>query len=277
MLTMFKRLASLVPTPATSKVTLFVSDAGVPSYKDDAGLVTPMSGQPIPAGYIDGFKMEYVSGTQIRFTSGSAYIPSLGRALAMTSSVTKTPTLAANSWYHNYAYDNAGTPDIEVSTTAPAAPYSGTARTKTGDTSRRYIGSFKTGATSAILKFVHGTSDGSVAYNEGIGSAPFVVVNGGSQTVPTTADCSAIVPATARRASTVILNAATSTAAYLHISNSDGPTPGAGGGFLGLVSPNSVSSAPVTLDSNQRYTYAYEAAVGTGGSFHRVGGYFYER
>ncbi|WP_414609310.1 hypothetical protein, partial [Stenotrophomonas pavanii] len=133
------RLASLIPTPATNKVTLFVSDTGIPSYKDDAGLVTPMSGQPIPAGYIDGLKMEWVSGTQIRFTSGSAYIPSLGRALALAAAVTKTPTLAANTWYHNYVYDNAGTADVEVSTTVPAAPYSGTARTKAGDTSRRYI------------------------------------------------------------------------------------------------------------------------------------------
>ncbi|WP_414609303.1 hypothetical protein, partial [Stenotrophomonas pavanii] len=139
MLTMFKRLASLIPTPATNKVTLFVSDTGIPSYKDEAGLVTPMSGQPIPAGYIDGLKMEWVSGTQIRFTSGSAYIPSLGRALALAAAVTKTPTLAASTWYHAYLYSNAGTPDVEVTTTAPDTPYSGTARTKAGDTSRRYI------------------------------------------------------------------------------------------------------------------------------------------
>lgn len=46
MLTMFKRLASLVPTPATNKVTLFVSDTGVPSYKNETGNVFTLSGQP---------------------------------------------------------------------------------------------------------------------------------------------------------------------------------------------------------------------------------------
>lgn len=195
MLSFFKRLASLVPIPKPDHVTLFVSELGIPSYKDDAGLVTSMSGQPIPEGYIDGFKMEYVSGTQIRFTGGSAYIPSLGRAITLASPVTKTPTLAANTWYHNYTYDNAGTTDVEVSATAPAAPYNGTARAKTGDTSRRYIGSFRTDASGSIYNFQH--ADSGVMYLTDISVSPFRVVSGGTSTAWATFSASAVAPVTA--------------------------------------------------------------------------------
>ena len=198
MLTMFKRLASLIPTPATNKVTLFVSDTGIPSYKDDAGLVTPMSGQPIPTGYIDGLKMEWVSGTQIRFTSGSAYIPSLGQALTLAAAVTKTPTLAASTWYHAYLYSNAGTPDVEVTTTTPDTPYSGTARTKNGDTSRRYLGAFKTDSSPAIIGF-DSLAGGLVFYRIPAASfGNFQILNGGASTTPVDLDCSGYIPATAR-------------------------------------------------------------------------------
>lgn len=230
------------------------------------------------AGHMLGLGMEYVGPAAVRVTSGSAWIPSLQRAVEVPSALTLSGlSLTPSTWYHLFLYMNGATPAIEAVTTVPAAPYSGTARAKNGDPSRRYIGSFKTGSTGQILKFVHVPADNSVAYNESIGGAPFVVVNGSTQTVPTTADCSAVVPLTSRRANAVILNAATSSSAYLHLSNSDGPTPGAGGGFLGLVSPLSVGSTPVTLDATQRYNFAYEAAVGGGGCFHRISGYVFDR
>lgn len=271
MLTMFKRLASLIPTPATNKVTLFVSDTGIPSYKDDTGLVTPMSGQPIPAGYIDGLKMEWVSGTQIRFTSGSAYIPSLGRALALPSALTKTLTLSPNTWYHNFLYSNAGTSDVETVTTLPDTPYNGTARTKSGDTSRRYIGSFKTGASSMILKFVQ--SNGSVIYNEDTNAAPFLVLAAGTATTATSVSAAAVAPVTAVSVKGTILNAATN-AAYVRISNSDGPSPTAG--YITLASPNGVTVTDILLNTSQAYTYAYDTAP-TGSTYHRVFGYSFER
>ncbi|HEL3849456.1 TPA: hypothetical protein UMZ03_000119 [Stenotrophomonas maltophilia] len=205
MLTMFKRLASLIPTPATNKVTLFVSDTGIPSYKDDAGLVTPMSGQPIPAGYIDGLKMEWVSGTQMRFTSGSAYIPSLGRALALAAAITKSPSLAASTWYHAYLYSNGGTPDVEVTITAPDTPYSGTARAKTGDTSRRYIGSFKTDASSNIIQFQVGTND-SFEYRIPASTQPLRCLSNGVATTRTTVSLAAAVPVTATAVSLILTN-----------------------------------------------------------------------
>lgn len=272
MLTMFKRVASLIPTPATNKVTLFVSDTGIPSYKDDTGLVTPMSGQPIPAGYIDGLKMEWVSGTQIRFTSGSAYVPSLGRALALAAAVTKTPTLAANTWYHNYVYDNAGTTDVEVSTTVPAAPYNGTARTKTGDTSRRYIGSFRTDASGAIYKFKQ--SGTQVVYLVSTELTPFSVFSGTVPVAPatTSVSASAIVPLTSTSALMMNLNASTN--AFLLITNSEGPT---APGFIVFVAPNATMAMTAPLASDQSLICSYQSSGTSLTAVLRVYGYTYER
>lgn len=267
MLTMFKRLASLIPTPATNKVTLFVSDTGIPSYKDDTGLVTPMSGQPIPAGYIDGLKMEWVSGTQIRFTSGSAYIPSLGRALTLAAAVTKTPTLAASTWYHAYLYSNAGTPDVEVTTTAPDTPYSGTARTKTGDTSRRYIGSFRTDASGSIFRFIN-LAPGQVFYQENIVPAPFAVVQDGNASSPTSASCKAVIPVTARVGVFLISNLDPST--RVDIWNSEGVRP------MLFVYGGSSNQAILPVDSSQTLMYSFVSAPTSAVNI-RVGGYHYER
>lgn len=153
MLTMLKRAASAVLTPAAGKVTVFVDDVGVPSYKDEAGNTQQMSWEP-PKGYIDGLKLEWVSGTQVRVTPGAAYVPGPKRIAELAAAVTLTPSLAASTWYHAYLTVVSGVVSAEASTVAPAAPYTGTARTKTGDTSRRYIGSFLTSASGAILNFL---------------------------------------------------------------------------------------------------------------------------
>lgn len=274
MLTMFKRLASLVPTPATSKVTLFVSDTGIPSYKDDAGLVTPMSGQPIPAGYIDGFKMEWVSGTQIRFTSGSAYILSLGRALSMTSSVTKTPTLAANTWYHNYAYDNAGTPDVEVSTTVPAAPYSGTARTKTGDTSRRYIGSFRTNASSQIMRFSHAPSSGDFRWGELPSAAPLRILTAGNATSSTDVSTAGCAPLTANSIFTRVIQNGSTGIVYIG-SPVDGTAVSTSNYTVSLEATKELYTfLPVV---NQTVKYIFNTTPASSGAFLDVLGFQYDR
>lgn len=275
MLTMFKRLASLIPTPATNKVTLFVSDTGIPSYKDDAGLVTPMSGQPIPAGYIDGLKMEWVSGTQIRFTSGSAYIPSLGRALVLAAAVTKSPSLAASTWYHAYLYSNAGTPDVEVTTTAPDTPYSGAARAKTGDTSRRYIGSFRTMASGAIAKFTHDLASAAINYLEDLNATPFAVVAGGTATTPTTVACSAIVPVTSKRVKFLANNNATNQ--FVFMSNSEAVNTLSASNWMSLIAIGSSFYAEFPLDSSQNFNYMYGGAPTGGQVFIRAVGYVYER
>src|SRR6185503_5347718 len=106
-----------------------------------------------PKGYIDGLKMEWISGTQIRVTTGAAYVPGPKRIAELATAVTLTPSLSANTWYHLYLTVSGATVGVESVTTAPAAPYMGMARSKTGDTSRRYLGSYLTKADSSIANF----------------------------------------------------------------------------------------------------------------------------
>jgi hypothetical protein len=95
----------------------------------------------VPKGYIDGLQMQWVSGTAVTVSSGTAYIPSLGNVLVANAAMALTGlSLTASTWYHLYLYSNAGTPAVECVTTAPVLYY-GTAYQKTGDNSRRYVGS----------------------------------------------------------------------------------------------------------------------------------------
>lgn len=149
----------------------------------------------LPAGYIDGLKMVWVSGTALTVTTGAAYIPGLGKVLRATSDIAKTGlALTASTWYHVYLYSNAGTPAIECVTTDPDAPYNGTARAKTGDTSRRYLGSILTDASGNIFRFQQNGNEIQYVVNM---VAPFRVLSGGKAVIRTTVDFSSVIPITA--------------------------------------------------------------------------------
>jgi len=146
-------------------------------------------------GYIDGLRMEWVSGTSLRVTGGAAYVPGLHGILGVESPITKSGlSLSANTWYHLYLYRNGGSADIEISTTEPAEPYSGAARTKSGDTNRRYIGSIRTGASGEVLGFYH--RGDSILWHQPSGS-PYRILSAGKATTPTPISISGICPATA--------------------------------------------------------------------------------
>ena len=148
-------------------------------------------------GYIDGLQMQWVSATAVTVSSGRAYIPSLGYYLDAPNAIALTGlVLTASTWYHLYLYNNAGTPAVECVTTAPAAPYSGTACAKTGDTSRRYIGSLLTDGIGNIYPFSMAST--SITYLSGAtASLPFRVLAFSSATVSTSVSLLGIVPVTA--------------------------------------------------------------------------------
>lgn len=158
----------------------------------------------LPAGYIDGLQMQWVSGTALTITSGAAYIPGSSKVLRATSAIAKTGlSLSASTWYHVYLYDNAGTPDVEIVTAAPAAPYNGTARSKTGDTSRRYVGSLLTDASGAAYRFMH---DGDAMNYVVARAAPFRCLSGGNAGSRTNVDLSPVMPESARTAMLQVVN-----------------------------------------------------------------------
>ena len=230
-----------------------------------------------PKGYIDGLRMEWVSATQVRVSTGSAYVPGAKRIAELVAPVTLTPSLAANSWYHIYLTVAGAVVGVEAVATAPAAPYFGTARAKTGDTSRRYVGSLRTDAGGVIAKFKHNPAANYIAYIAIRESS----LNGGTQAVTTPVSLSAPLPVTATFAALII--SLDATGAALFTGNSEmTDTVLSASNFLGYtesstqVSVSRMDGHPV--DANQSITYRLSAAPSSGtGAYIRVMGYSYER
>jgi hypothetical protein len=223
----------------------------------------------IPAGYIDGLKMVWVSGTALTVTSGAAYIEALGKVLRVAASIAKTGlSLTASTWYHVYLYDNAGTPDIELSTTAPAAPYIGTARSKTGDNSRRYVGSIITTPGGAVFAFRH--SGQNVAYLAPTSGTPFRVLSAGAATTETTVSAAPAVPLTSTVADVRIINNGSDAVAF---GTPDDAMALSTSVFLLRVPPGEAYPT-LQLDPTQQFTYL---VAGSGGVYVDVRGYAYER
>ena len=236
-------------------------------------VATEMGG--ISKGYIEGLIPQYQSGTSIVLNTGTTYIPALGRGLEVTSQLTLSGlTLTASTWYYLYLYDNAGVPAIELVTTAPAAPYSGSARTKTGDTSRRFMGAFKTGASGLFaFRFM---SHGITRFLESINAAPFRATSGVGPGVSTAVSLAASVPPTAKTAEVAVTLTAGSSAYDAYMALTDLPN-----NIIGYVRASSTGSATVQVvfpvDTLQRMNI-WISNTGVGGSISLdVAGYGNER
>lgn len=230
----------------------------------------------VEPGYIDGLVMRWVSATALTVSMGTAYIPSVGSNINVAADIAKTGlALSATSWYHVYLYLNSGVPDIEIVTTAPSTPYNGTARTKTGDTTRRYIGSVKTDGSGNLYQFIQ---DGdTVAWLYDTVSAPARVLSGGVATVRTTVATAVVVPVTALRALLSIRN--DSNNVFLFTRSPDQPT---AGGLTGpyLYASVKFSSSAVALhplNASQQFEYLMSGAPTPDGAYIDVLGYTYGR
>lgn len=219
-----------------------------------------------PKGYIDGLKMTWVSGTQIQVSAGAAYVPGPKRIAELAAATTLTPSLAANTWYHLYLTVSGATVGVEAVTTAPAAPYSGTARAKTGDTSRRYLGSFRTNASSQILNFVH--EGGKVLYQ---GSYPQPLTNG-TATTETFVSLADAIPVTARVANLRHTNNATNSASRMN--NSSGP---AYPSFLANFAPGADAFIEFVVNADKTVSYWNGVSPTPQGVYLSVIGYTLER
>lgn len=225
-------------------------------------------------GYIEGLKMVWNSATSLSVTSGAAFIPSLSKCLQSPSAIAKTGlSLTASTWYHVYLYLNAGVPDIEIVTTAPAAAYAGTARTKTGDTSRRYVGSVKTNAGGSIYNFRQSDSK-TIEYLVVTTGAPFRVLSAGTATTKTTVNSNAAVPLTALFAHARATN---TTPSYLLLDTPDASTGlTALGDCMNRIPVNFETYCFLPLDGSQQFSYAVQNAT-SGGAYMDIMGYTYER
>jgi hypothetical protein len=192
--------------------------------------------------YLQGLLPVWNSGTSISLGTGMAYIPGLGKSVSVTSVLTLSGlSLVADTWYWLYLYDNAGTPAIELVTTTPTVPYSGTARTKTGDTSRRFVFAVRTIGTS-LAPFKVG-ADGFCQYLGNCDLSPYVIANTTGTTAFTALGVRGLVPISTNVLGIMLQAAGTS---YQFAA-----TGGSGGRFI-VANPNSrVATRMLCNDAGQ--------------------------
>jgi hypothetical protein len=246
--------------------------AAAPSFRT---LVAADVASALPTDYISGLKLIWNSATSISVGTGSAVIPSTGKLETVSATLTLSSlVLSASTFYHVYLYDNAGTPAIECVTTAPATAYQGTARAKTGDTTRRYLGSVLTDASGNIANFYHDANNGFVLYQTNIFNAPYQVVNGSASTA-TNVSCASAVPLTARIVLATCAN--NDTAVTVLIGNSITP-PSVSPSVVVLtqIGKNLTTECQFILDGSQAFQYMFVSAP-TSNFVARVKGYIYER
>lgn len=246
---------------ATALAEYSVGDYDAPAYLP-----------PIFPDYISSLVMTRISGTSISVSAGACYIPSLGYVLAFPATITKSAlSLSASTWYHVYGFLSGSTPDAEIVTTTPAAPYSGKARTKTGDTSRRYIGSFRTDASGNIPDFDHNAQKGEITYR--LPGVQFRVLSNGSATTATTISCSSAIPVTSRSAYGRVLNLA-ATSANLIVGPGDAAVTTTDY-FVAVAFNGQAVVTYLPTDSSQQLKYLMSAAVS--GAYIDLYGYAFER
>jgi|GEM_PF-1434851 len=229
----------------------------------------------VEPGYIDGMKMIWNSATSLTIDSGSCYIPSVGANVNFSAQTTKAGlALSANTWYHVYAFLNSGVPDVEIVTTAPSSPYNGTARTKTGDTTRRYIGSIRAGAGGSILQFLQSNTYIGYLYDS-VGTGR--VLAAGVATVVTAVSLANLVPVTSRVGQVNITNGTPAQSVFTR--SPDQPAAGGvAGPFLFMaLTQQAFGSVAHPLSSAQALEYFLSAVPPSGGAYIDVVGYLYER
>jgi hypothetical protein len=162
-----------------------------------SGTYTPVRQQ----AYIDGLSIDYITSGSIRVNPGQAYVPSLNRDVVVTGSITQAFTLPipTGTWQHVYLWENSGVASIQVTGTAPSNPYAGRARTKTGNTAYRSLGSLLPDDGGYLYRFDTNVVGGSLEMNWiwKNDANPFAVASNVSGTTSVqTASIAGIIPAT---------------------------------------------------------------------------------
>lgn len=200
--------------------------------------------------------------TSVVVNPGSAFIPGVGIVTLTAAATINLTGLTASTFYHVYLY-NGG---VELVATAPVANAAGGYQ-KTGDSTRRYLGSVQANAATTVYRFTH--SGNRMEYN--VHAATFNL-GGGTDTTATSISCAAAVPTTAVTVLGEAINA--STAAVARIGNAD----------LGTVSsslyrqhvPTNTTLFLEILLVSQAFTYIFDSAPTLAFSL-RVSGYTFRR
>lgn len=215
--------------------------------------------------FIRGLGLQ-ISATTVTVTPGAAFFPGGTSPLLVTSNIVKTiGTTVASTWYHVYLFRNAGQPDIEISTTDPVA-YAYPAQQKTGDSSRRYLGSFRVDA-SGVVRGVDATNGVASLRN---GWDQNRMLAGGTSQSRTAIAIGSVVPPTATHIEYAVNNSAQGVPLM-------GTTADASGDLSNVSTGGKYVYKAVPLRAYPNIYYYYITAPVSGGLYVDIGGYTYAR
>ncbi|WP_438301697.1 hypothetical protein [Pseudomonas sp. NMS19W] len=237
-----------------------------------AGLTTPLSreqgGIGGAFGFIEGLSLVWLSGTSIAIRPGSAYVPSANKVVTYAGGTINPMTVGAvNTFIHLYLTD-AGA--IEQSTTAAPVRYYNQAHQKTGDNTRRYIGSILINTNAAgAYQFAHRLADSSIMYTvANPESTTFRLLSGGASVAAF--NTRTIAPVTAHTLEAAWQNVGTVSVKF---TPSDAGTPIASG-WMVFVPPSAIFNGRCPIASDGTITYS---ATGGGSANCYALGYYFDR
>ena len=241
----------------------------IPCIDDPSG--TPVDGRFTPADLatylgtgtaMTGMHLQWDATDGITVLTGQCYTES-GDNVSASSVIAKASlSLSVSTLYNVYVYLSGGSPAAEVVTTAPVA-WTGTAYSKTGDTSRRYVGTIFTDGSGNIIPFLH--VDNRMYYNTATTAAPIRVLAAGADTSATAVDVSGIVSSIAQ---VVFVRASNDHASVVaRLSNSSGDI---------IVSVKAVTQAVCDVFIEAGNIYYFNSA-GSGSTYIEVLGYVVDR
>ena len=223
--------------------------------------------------HIEGLQVTWVSASAVTVKPGSAYVQNVDAVVNVTADQAMTGLSLGNSvWGYVYLL-NDGT--VECNTTAPAAPYSGDARSKTSDTSRRFLSACKTDSSGNIIQFQHDTASGLVMMRRETTGVGRVLSAGNSQaTAPAASiNCAAAVPPTAINAFLRLSTAGSAVAVYW-ASNDEASILSTSINYISMAA-NLALWATFPLDAAQKACYFCNGA--SGAAYMDIYGYFNRR
>jgi len=189
----------------SATAALASKNAAATSETNAANSAAAAANTGVGKGFIEGLVMRWASSTSIQIDPGSCWINSLNRVYKVPATLTVTPPTGVTGFGHIYVYDNAGTPAAECVTTDQEL-YWGGARQKTGDSSRRYIGSVLLSATLGAYKFRHNPDLCKIWYLAATPTAaPFFLLSGGSATTFTAVSAANVAPASASELHAIVV------------------------------------------------------------------------
>lgn len=228
---------------------------------------------------IVGLKLSVGSdGVTIGLTPGLAYIPNQGRALSQDD-MSLVVSGVTNAWRHFYLANDNGTLSFEASATAPADPYQGTARTKSNDPTRRYLGSLYFGSDGKTMAFTHsqaGDRANRIDFTPPGGAAvsQATLLSLATSTSAVNVNAAQLVPITCRILYALIDNSSPSDA-YLSTPDFGTVSPS---NYLLSIKGGQAGQFDVVVNGNQQLTYMLNSALITvGGLTIRVRGYLFDR